>query len=1200
MHPLANRENMMSRRKVLNLPQSTQNGLRATTIVSSFHRIVEELVWNSIDAKATTIEIVVDLHDFSLSVRDDGLGLLLNEDIGRWNYSSKNMSDHTSNFGFRGEALAAMCCVADVEIVSREKGTKRTFSRKLSRDGTLSPLIEVANFTIIGSSGTIVTVKNIFDRLPVRRKILKPQAELAQIKQFVQQHAILHHSTEFSLMDQSTQKNILQLPAKSSVCARFAWLHGQEMVSKMKQTSSCYGEFIIHGLISPPLSTMCHWNKDFQFIFVNNRFLKFAKSSVFQLIELCYTTSFNSQGATGPRPIHHDPTGTKASIHPCFVLQLTCPAESYDITSEMDKSEPIFRNGQGLKKCLSLLLQKIFTEYRDESLKIVKELCGERLEATQLQAMSSHGRVFDSNSNAKGFRDGRNAMDTSASDLVVVSPPERLFPSFEVPILPLYSIASSTSIMATKECAEESASKDSQFLAPRPSTLSSNNGNYPQPQHLPSDSLSLSSTIDSGFNGVKISPQSKSFSEAFLDSPDKAVPSNFHSSSSSSSTSSLSSKSKSKATTTFTNLTKYQRENEVHHSLLPWSSLQEPFEKETHEQDEIHAETRSDYNDSKISKSHHAQNTDYYQGKDMSNLSESEFGVSVRRVSATLESIFDESLGDADHLLDARASNCTQPIFALNEQTHGVDVGTSNHMLTQKDCFESGEGKGATKELEECGGGVEEDEEEGEGEEKEDEEEDGRISKGVKNNCDPFNLMKFSSDDNVSISWSEKGVYQHQANVFESHALPIISPSMESTPRITTKTVWSHGGFGNEPCVTSIGYQHHSIQKMSKRVGGADGNDGITPRFEEEGVKSKSSLEVSSTSGTLSSPSFLFSKLQRLSTTSAFTLNKEMLSNMTVVGQLHSSYIIVSTGKLLLAVDQHAAHERILLEELWKEKENSCDQMASARVHVLLHVERKGLDVLLGFKNVFETWHFVYEILSNDVDASCESAKVVDPDKSIGRTSTEIKECEVHSHAMEEGRVGSGAKRICKNVERYGFDIKEQVEFHGNVDYDDNDDEFEIAAIDIDDESDDEYMDINVTQSSSSSGNEARRRKRRRQRELINSQQSNAILRTCTTPNVRLVQVPRVQGELLTPEDFKEFIQTVANSPASSHSLLKPPAVSRILANKACKSSIKFGDTLSKDRCEDIINRLGQCSLPFQCAHGRPSLVPLFDLMKAK
>jgi DNA mismatch repair protein MLH3 len=50
------------------------------------------------------------------------------------------------------------------------------------------------------------------------------------------------------------------------------------------------------------------------------------------------------------------------------------------------------------------------------------------------------------------------------------------------------------------------------------------------------------------------------------------------------------------------------------------------------------------------------------------------------------------------------------------------------------------------------------------------------------------------------------------------------------------------------------------------------------------------------------------------------------------------------------------------------------------------------------------------------------------------------------------------------------------------------------------------------------------------------------------------------------------------------------------LNSRACRSALMFNDELSKEQCRTIISRLSECAFPFQCAHGRPSLIPLVDL----
>ncbi|KAI3531025.1 hypothetical protein CSPX01_14453 [Colletotrichum filicis] len=57
-----------------------------------------------------------------------------------------------------------------------------------------------------------------------------------------------------------------------------------------------------------------------------------------------------------------------------------------------------------------------------------------------------------------------------------------------------------------------------------------------------------------------------------------------------------------------------------------------------------------------------------------------------------------------------------------------------------------------------------------------------------------------------------------------------------------------------------------------------------------------------------------------------------------------------------------------------------------------------------------------------------------------------------------------------------------------------------------------------------------------------------------------------------------------------------PQGIIDLLNSRSCRSAIMFNDVLSRDQCEALVRRLSRCSFPFQCAHGRPSMVPLVDM----
>jgi len=99
-------------------------------------------------------------------------------------------------------------------------------------------------------------------------------------------------------------------------------------------------------------------------------------------------------------------------------------------------------------------------------------------------------------------------------------------------------------------------------------------------------------------------------------------------------------------------------------------------------------------------------------------------------------------------------------------------------------------------------------------------------------------------------------------------------------------------------------------------------------------------------------------------------------------------------------------------------------------------------------------------------------------------------------------------------------------------------------------------------------------------------------------PRVMVTHVPEVVGTRLLPNDLKAFIaeaeQLGGGSQRTDSSV--PRVVLHIIAFKACRRAVKFGDPLSMSQMNRLLRGLALCSFPFQCAHGRPTLYPLLNL----
>lgn len=96
-----------------------------------------------------------------------------------------------------------------------------------------------------------------------------------------------------------------------------------------------------------------------------------------------------------------------------------------------------------------------------------------------------------------------------------------------------------------------------------------------------------------------------------------------------------------------------------------------------------------------------------------------------------------------------------------------------------------------------------------------------------------------------------------------------------------------------------------------------------------------------------------------------------------------------------------------------------------------------------------------------------------------------------------------------------------------------------------------------------------------------------------TTCKLQLSAVPCILGVNLTASDLEEYLQQLGATQGAS---VPPPAVIRLLNYKSCRGAIMFGDPLLPAQCRQLVSHLKHTSLCFQCAHGRPTMVPLVNL----
>ncbi|KAM9381194.1 DNA mismatch repair protein Mlh3 [Phaethornis superciliosus] len=337
------------------LVEDVRARLRSGVTIISLGQCVEELVLNSIDAKATCVAVRVDLEAFKVQVVDNGSGMG-REDLnamGKRYFTSKCSSvedlENLTFYGFRGEAVASIANMASVvEVSSKTSRTAKTFV-KLFHNGQALEVCEAEMNR--PSGGTTVTVCNLFHQLPVRRKCMDPVLEFERVRQKVEAISLMHPSVSLSLRNDASCSMVLQLPKTKDVYSRFCQIYGLGRSQKLREINHKSGGFQLSGYIS----IEGHYNKNMQFLYVNRRLV--LKTRLHKLIDsllrkesvICKSKSVPVSRQASSSPGRHR---CGPELYGIFVLNVICAYSDYDVCLEPAKTLIEFQNWDVLQTCI--------------------------------------------------------------------------------------------------------------------------------------------------------------------------------------------------------------------------------------------------------------------------------------------------------------------------------------------------------------------------------------------------------------------------------------------------------------------------------------------------------------------------------------------------------------------------------------------------------------------------------------------------------------------------------------------------------------------------------------------------------------------------------------------------------------------------------------------------------------------------------
>lgn len=253
------------------LPDSIANQIAAGEVVQRPASAVKELLENSIDAGSTRIKLIVkDAGKQLIQVIDNGIGMSPTDarmSFERHATSKIRQSEDLFNiktFGFRGEAMASIAAVAQVEM--RTRSGQEELGTLLKVEGSEVKLQE----SVACERGTSISVKNLFFNVPARRNFLKSNpVELRHIMDEFQRVALAHPEIEFSFYQNDLETYTLKA---DNLAQRIVDLFGK---GYREQLIPCREEtdFVdIKGFIGKP--EFAKKSRGEQFFFVNNRYIK--------------------------------------------------------------------------------------------------------------------------------------------------------------------------------------------------------------------------------------------------------------------------------------------------------------------------------------------------------------------------------------------------------------------------------------------------------------------------------------------------------------------------------------------------------------------------------------------------------------------------------------------------------------------------------------------------------------------------------------------------------------------------------------------------------------------------------------------------------------------------------------------------------------------------------------------------------------
>jgi len=305
--------------KIVVLDELTASQIAAGEVIERPASVVKETVENSLDAGATQVTVEIRAGGIKyIRITDNGSGFESDDAVIAFekHATSKIRSgadlENVSTLGFRGEALASIAAVADVELLSRTEDAANGIYVHIKGG-------EVLECSDRGSAkGTVLTVRDLFYNVPARYKFLKKdQTEAGYVADILEKMALAHPEVSFRLI--SNGQELLRTPGGELKTAVYS-IFGKEVMNDLLNISYSDGENTVTGFAG--VRGAVYGTRARQMFFVNGRLIK--SKLISSAVDEAYKTV------------------TMKHQFPLCILNITVPGTKVDVNVHPAKTEVRF------------------------------------------------------------------------------------------------------------------------------------------------------------------------------------------------------------------------------------------------------------------------------------------------------------------------------------------------------------------------------------------------------------------------------------------------------------------------------------------------------------------------------------------------------------------------------------------------------------------------------------------------------------------------------------------------------------------------------------------------------------------------------------------------------------------------------------------------------------------------------------------